>query len=332
MAADPSQTHVEKTLKHEAPLIACRFDPTGKYIFAGAQDNAVIRWDLESDAKTLLAAHDSWVRSFAFSTSGDLLITGGYDGRLIWWSTAAEQPTPIRTLEAHDGWIRALAVSPDGRTLASCGNDLKVKLWQLDDGSLIRELSGGHERHVYHLAFHPNGEHLVSGDLVAKFVDWNLATATAARDFKIESLSKYDTGFKADYGGPHCLSFNTDGSRLYAGGITNVSNAFAAVGNPIISAIDWAEGKEQVAHKSKDNINGKTWGLVWHPEGFVIGALGGQAGGRLAFWKPDQKDEFHMFNLGNSVRDLALHPDGLRLGTPHNDGQCRISRMAAKSA
>lgn len=330
MPADPLQSHVEKQLKHESPLIACRIDPTGRYVFAGAQDNKVLRWDLTNDAKVELVAHDSWVRSFAFSTSGDVVITGGYDGRLIWWTTAADAPTPQRTIEAHDGWIRAIAVSPDGQFLATCGNDLKVKLWQLSDGTLVREMTG-HERHVYHVAFHPDGQQLVSGDLVARFIHWNPATGEKVREFTIESLTKYDKGFLADYGGPHCMTFTPDGKRLLAGGITNVTNAFAAVGNAIVSEIDWAEGKEVLAHLLKEKINGKAWGLAWHPDGYVIAALGGGSGGRIGFWKPDQVDEFHVFNTGNSVRDLALHPDGLRFATPHQDGNCRITRMGPKA-
>ncbi|MBI1345814.1 hypothetical protein GC163_05950 [bacterium] len=331
MPADPLQTHVSLQLKHDAPLIACRFDPTGRYVFVGSQDNNVIRWELANSTKTVLAAHDSWVRSFAFTKAGDVMVTGGYDGRLIWWSTTAEQPTPIKTIDAHVGWVRALAVSPDGQFLASCGNDQKVRLWNLADGAPIRDCLG-HARNVYNVAFHPDGQQLVSGDLVAEFIHWNVSTGEKVRQFKIESLSKYDGGFLADYGGPHAMTFNTDGTRLLASGITNVSNAFAGVGNPIVSEIDWTEGKEAIAHLTKANMNGVAWGLVWHPEGYVIGGLGAHAGGKLGFWKTDAKEEFHLFDIGSSLRDLALHPDGLRLATPHHDGVCRISLMAPKPA
>lgn len=345
MSADPLLTHVAQSLKHEAPLISCRFDPAGRFVFAGSQDNKVLRWDLATETKAVLPAHDSWVRSFGFSLAGDVLVTGGYDGRLVWWAAAAEatpvappaegkpapppELKPVRTIDAHSGWIRAVSVSPDGRFLASCGNDLKVKLWQMSDGAFVREFVG-HERHIYNVVFHPSGQRLVSGDLVGKFFDWDVATGAAGRNFAVASLTKYDAGFLADYGGPHSLAFTSDGKRLLAGGITNVSNAFAGVGNPIVVEIDWEQGKDVVTHLTKANINGVAWGLVWHPEGFVIGALGGHAGGQLGFWKPDQKDEFHIFNIGNSVRDLALHPDGIRLATPHHDGICRISRMVPK--
>lgn len=330
MPADPAQTHVANTLKHGAPLIGCRFDPQGKYVFAGAQDNKVVRFELATGAKTELVGSESWVRSFAFADGGATLITGGWDGRLMWWPTAAEQPAPTRKIDAHQGWVRAVVVSPDGQTLATCGNDLKVKLWRVADGTLIREMAG-HQRHVYNVAFHPDGKNLLSGDLVAKFIHWEVDTGAIKREFAIASLSKYDAGFLADYGGPHSLSFLPDGKRVLASGITNVTNAFAGVGNPIVVEIDWDAGKDAVTHLVKANINGVAWGTVWHPEGFVIAAIGGQAGGHLFFWKPDQKDEFHTLNLGNAARDLALHPDGLQLATAHHDGNVRISRMAPKA-
>lgn len=329
MPADPLQTHVAKQLKHEAPLISCRFDPTGKYVFAGSEDRSVLRWDLATDAKVVLNAHESWVRSFGFTQAGDVLVTGGYDGRLIWWPAAAEAPAPLRTIDAHEGWIRAVAVSPDGQWLASCGNDLKVKLWQMSDGAFVREFKG-HERHVYNIAFHPTQPRLVSGDLVAKFIDWDLTTGAQARQFTIATLTKFDAGFIADYGGPYAMSFNSDGKRLLAGGVTNVTNAFAGQGNPIVSEIDWEQGKDVVTHLTKGNIIGKVWGLVVHSEGFVAAAMGGHAGGKIGFWKPDEKDEFHTVTLGSFIRDLALHLDGIRLASAHHDGICRISPMAPK--
>lgn len=330
MPADPAQTHVAVTYDHTAPLVACRFDPAGRYVFAGAQDNKVLRWDLASGAKVELAAHDSWVFSFAFSKDAATLITAGYDGRLIWWATAAEQPTPVRTIDAHRGWVRAVVTSPDGQYLATCGDDLLVKLWRVEDGSLVREFPG-HLRYVFNVAFHPDGKHLVSSDLVVRFIHWELETGKVVREFPIAALTKYDEGFKADYGGAHDMSFSLDGKRLLASGITNVTNAFAGVGNPIVVEIDWETGKEAITHLTKAKINGVAWGSLYHPDGFIAAAIGGQAGGHLFFWKPDAADEFHSLKLGSPARDLSLHPDGLRLATPHHDSKLRISLMGPKA-
>ena len=335
MPADPTKTHVEKTLAHTSPFVGCRYDPTGRFVFGGCEDNKVVRFDVASGAKVELVGHDSWIRALAFNKAGDILVSGGYDGRLIWWSASADAPAIIRKVEAHAGWIRALAVSPDGNLLASCSDDKKVKLWNLADGTLIRELpiagEEGHARHVYNLAFHPDGKQLATGDLTAKFIHWEVDTGKKVREFPIASLSKFDPGFMADYGGPYSMTFTPDGKRLIAGGITNVSNAFAGVGNSIVVEIDWEAGKDAMTHLTKANIQGKTFGVAWHPDGYVIASTGGQGGGHLYFWKPDQKDEFHTLNLGNTTRDLSLHPDGLHLATCHYDKNIRISLMAAKA-
>lgn len=330
MNANPAATHVAKTFDHTSPLIACRFDPTGKFVFAGAEDRKICRWDVATGAKVELTGHDSWVRSLGFSADGQTLLTGGYDGKLLWWPATADAPAPTRSVDAHDGWIRAVATSPDGQLAATCGNDRRIKLWRIADGTLVREFVG-HEAHVYNVAFHPGGKDLVSGDLKGAFLHWEVETGKELRKFALPALHKYDPTFMADIGGPHSMGFSVDGKLLGCGGITNVSNAFAGVGNPAIVLVDWATAKEQVTHLSKGGVQGVAWGLALHPEGFTIGATGGPSGGHLLFWKFDQKDEFHTLNLGALARDLSLHPDRLQLATAHYDRKLRISRLAPKA-
>ena len=80
--------------KHGSPLVSCRFDPTGKYLVAGGQDNKLSRFTLPGDTRVeLTSSHDSWVRGIVFSPTGDTMVTGGYDGRLVWWPITADQPT-----------------------------------------------------------------------------------------------------------------------------------------------------------------------------------------------------------------------------------------------
>ncbi|MBI2480491.1 MAG: hypothetical protein HYV60_18245 [Planctomycetia bacterium] len=158
---DVTKTHVAKELKHESPIISCRFDPTGKYVFFGAQDFKVWRWEWSGEAKVEFN-HNAWVRGIAFHPNGETVLTAGYDGRLVWWPVAADKPEPIREVAAHDGWARAVAVSPDGSLVATAGNDHTVKLWNFADGSLVKEFVG-HDCHVYNVLFHPDGKSLVSG-------------------------------------------------------------------------------------------------------------------------------------------------------------------------
>src|SRR5207244_4208903 len=63
---DPAKTKLDRELKHGSPLIACRFDPYGRFLFASAQDFTLQRFDLATGAKVAFAGHTSWVRGMAF--------------------------------------------------------------------------------------------------------------------------------------------------------------------------------------------------------------------------------------------------------------------------
>ncbi|MEX2174105.1 MAG: hypothetical protein WD872_07070 [Pirellulaceae bacterium] len=329
---DPTKTHVGPAWKHARPLTACRFDPTGKYVFTGAEDNLLTRWDLASGAATPLATHDSWIRAIACSPSAGVVYSGGYDGRLVWWPIDGEKPEPRRKLDpAHQGWVRALALSPDAARLASCGNDKLVKVWDAADGTLIVELAG-HESHVYNAAFHPTDGSLVSCDLKGVLKQWDVAAGKASRDMAATALYKYDDSFRADIGGARSIAFSTDGKQLALGGITNVTNAFAGIGNPAVVVLDWESGQPVVQYEGKDKINGTIWGVRQHPAGFWIGLSGGGGGGWLYFWKEAAAPEFFKFKLPDTGRDLDLSPDGRSVAVAHFDGHLRLYHLHAKAA
>ncbi|HXG08333.1 MAG TPA: WD40 repeat domain-containing protein [Gemmataceae bacterium] len=327
---DPAQTHLVQELKHSSPLVGCRFDPSGRFVFAGAQDNTVQRWELDGGKRTELVGHKSWVRGLAFAPKNNLLFTGDYQGKVIAWPIDAETPAPERTLDAHRGWVRALAVSPDGQTLATCGNDHLVKLWSVPDGKPLRELAG-HASHVYNLAFHPGGQFLVSIELKGVIRQWDLAEGKSVRELDAKVLYKYDETFRADIGGARSMAFSTDGSLLACGGITEVTNAFAGVGKPLVVLYDWQTGKPKQLLRPKENFQGTVWGVVFHPSGFLAGA-GAGAGGALWFWRPEEPLAFFTLKLPNNARDLDLHADGRRLAVPFFDGAVRLYDMAKKPA
>ncbi len=355
--ADPTAARLERELKHPRPLIGCRFDPSGRFVFASSEDDTIQRFDLLTGAKTALLGHKSWVRGLAFvgvptsAGSGELdawqrrqtnlhavagfagtmlpppkpapftLISGDYHGNLIWWQGDTETPKPIRTVEAHKGWVRALAVSPDGTMLASCGNDNAVKLWKADDGTPIRTCEG-HSSHVYNVAFHPDGTRLASCDLKGVVKDWNLKTGISDRELDAKILTKYDPTFMADIGGARAMAFSPDGSKLGCAGITNVSNAFAGVGNPAVVVFDWKDGKAKVL-KPKDAFQGTAWGFAFHPDGFSL-AAGGGSGGRVWFWKGDDLASMHMLTLPVGARDMALATAGDRFAVAASNGSVYV--------
>jgi WD40 repeat protein len=327
---DPAQTHPVLQQRHTSALIGCRFDPSGEYVFAGSQDNSIVRYHLVTAKKTELKAHKSWVRALAFAGKEKLLFSGDWAGRLIAWPVSDDAPAAKWNIAAHKGWLRALAVSPDGKTLASCGNDRLVKLWSIPDGKLLTTLKS-HEWHVYNVGYHPSGKWLVSADLRGEVKVWDVAKESVAREMDAKILYKYDKGFGADIGGVRSMAFNGDGSLLACSGITNVSNAFAGVGNPLVVLFDFETGKQKTLLRPKAAFNGTAWGVAFHPQGFILGVAGGN-GGQLYAWKPAESPAYFTLALPNNARDLALHSDNRRLAIPFYDGFLRVYDMGPKKA
>ena len=58
MPADPKLAHVAKELAADSPLTGCRFDPTGKFVFATGQSGAITRWALDDGKRTTFTGHE----------------------------------------------------------------------------------------------------------------------------------------------------------------------------------------------------------------------------------------------------------------------------------
>ena len=329
---DREKTHVAQELKGASPLICCRFDPSGKYVFAGGEDFSIERWTLGSDQHATFRGHDSWVLAFAFLRGGEQFVSAGGDGRLVWWPVAGEKPAPIRQVEAHQGWVRAVAASPDGQFIASGGNDGRVKLWRAADGVLAREFPSL-DSHVYSLAFHPSGEFLVSGDLKGGVQQWKIADGSLVRRFDAKPLHSYNGGQGVDFGGVRTLALSSDAKTLACGGLHKAENPLGAVHEPLVLTFNWESPQQELLRSHvAEGVKGVAWRVVWHPAGFLLGVSGGSSGGFLLFWTGDQDKEAQRFPLPSLARDLDLHPDGIQVATAHYDKVLRISRLEAKSA
>jgi WD40 repeat protein len=107
------------------------------------------------DGQDPLTAHDGAVLCAAAHPSGEGVVTGGDDGRLV-WST----PSAVRVLADLSGrWIDAVAVSPASGLIAfASGKEVTVLDWR--DSAFRRVFR--HERSLAALAFDPKGRRLAA--------------------------------------------------------------------------------------------------------------------------------------------------------------------------
>ncbi len=131
-----------------APAFAPTFAPTF------ALGDGTVRFQID-DAVTVVEAHDGAVLCAGLHPSGEGIITGGDDGRLVW-----SRPSGAQELAKLKGrWIDALASSPESGLIAyAAGKDLHVL--DIKDPAFTRAFK--HERSVAGLAFDPKGRRLAA--------------------------------------------------------------------------------------------------------------------------------------------------------------------------
>jgi len=390
---DPANAKEVKKFTHGEALTNCRLDPSGRFAFAGAEDFGVYRWNLETGEKVIYrGVHDSWVRRIDFSVDGASLFTSGWDGRVVVWEVEpatirevqlpgsddgekskdqvegdteqeTEQKTelvvdkPLRVIEAHQGFSRWVHAGPNGKFVATCGNDKAIRLWDARRWKLKKEFAG-HGRHPYAVMIHPDGESLISEDLMGEIFIWNSKTGERIKELK-SGMTGYDNKFQADMGGARDMAFNADGSLVGCAGITNVVNSFAGQQDPIICIVDWKSQEIESHLRTKSNSPGVAWGVRFHPDGFVVGAMGNQNGkGTIEFWslaeeiteddsdakkesagcdqtdaaeaeekKPRELKPFHVLDVDKPVRGIDFTEDGKRFVVACSDGSLRLYEM-----
>ncbi len=313
MNAEPTKTWDSKNILHPRQILGCKLTPDGTRVAAGDFDGQLHLWNLADDAKVTLSAHQTWVQALVFHPDGQRLFSTDYWGVIHCWPFTQENARPTWSIvDAHQSWIRAAILSPDGRHLVTAGNDAVIRVWNVDNGAKVRELVG-HESHIFSLAFHKDG-HLISGDQLGVIHEWDMATGRKVRTFDGKALwhSPESTMSLCGIGGVRSLGFNGDGSLLFAGGITEPSSPGFAAGKPALSVFDWATGQVKAPLRFKEPFEGFVIGLIWHPDGYLIGA-GGGVNGALWFWRPADSEPFHTVKQIKHLREVNLHSDNRRI-------------------
>ncbi|MGA0602470.1 WD40 repeat domain-containing protein [Caulobacter sp. KR2-114] len=104
-------------------------------------------------------AHDGAVLCAAAHPSGDGVVTGGDDGRVVWSRRAGDGVEQAVLAELKGRWIDALATSADSGLVAfAAGRDVHVR--DVDDARFERRFT--HDKSVAGLAFDPKGRRLAA--------------------------------------------------------------------------------------------------------------------------------------------------------------------------
>jgi small GTP-binding protein len=221
----PLGVRLVRTLEgYENNIASVTFDPAGRKLAVGSDDNTVKLWEVAS-GKLLrtLEGHGGIVFSLAFDPAGRMLASGSGDHTVRLWDVVSGKP--LRTLEGHKGVARSLAFDQVGRTLASGNDDHTVKLWEVASGKLLHTL--GHKGRVTSLAFDSVGRTLASGSNVHSVKLWEVASGRLLRTL-VEDRKEI----------VFSVAFNPEGRTLASGGTSNTVELWDVVSGNLLRTLE----------------------------------------------------------------------------------------------
>ena len=83
--------------------------------------------------------------------------------------------SPVDGVRQFPAVVTALDIQPRGRLVAAAGDDHVIRIWNMDDGTLVHRLVG-HTDWVRAVAFSPDGTTLVSSGNDRRVLLWDVAT------------------------------------------------------------------------------------------------------------------------------------------------------------
>lgn len=315
-APNPEKFKVVKQIPRTEIVFAVARRPGTSRLFIGGSDFSVYEIDTDAakpEAKEL-GRHASYVTGLALA--GSTLVSGGYDGRLIWWNV--ESRSKIREVDGHRKWVRAVAAAPNGMVVVSVADDMVCRVWDVESGRLVHELRGHEELTPTHFpsmlfacAISADSRRLATGDKVGHVVVWDLENGQKLTELEAPGFYTWDpVQRRHSIGGIRALAFSVDGTRLAVGGIGKISNIDHLDGKARVEIFDWQSGK-RAGEQVSDKFKGMVEYLGFHPSApWLLAAGGGDRDGFFTFYDSTGKKVLAQEKSPMYVHGLAFNEAG----------------------
>ncbi|KAG1715653.1 hypothetical protein ID866_1495 [Astraeus odoratus] len=202
--------------EHGKSVFTVSCHPTHPLAASGGEDDLGYLWDI-TDGETIvkLTGHTDSVTSIAFSSDGEMIATGGMDGKVrVWrrhgkehyktWEFLTELQGPD---EVMAGWLRW---HPKGSVLLAGSNDSTAWLWQLPSGNTMQVFTG-HTGAIQCGEFTPDGKRIVTACADGLLMFWDPRST-----MPLFKLGPSDARF--DLGGITSLAVNPSSTLVAVGG------------------------------------------------------------------------------------------------------------------
>jgi WD40 repeat protein len=316
-------------------VLALEVSADGKTAFAACHDGGVLSVELESGKHELLGRHESYASGVALLPGEQTLISGGYDGVLLWHDLKERKVT--RRVKAHELWSWDMDVTSDGALVASVTGryeaggykyepaperEPSVKLFDAKTGELRHALS--HVPPVQAVAFSPDGKHVAAGNLMGEVRVWDTATGEQVSHWSTPDLTSWGIIKSHHYlGGVFAMMFNATGEEIYLCGMGPMRDPMAGNGVQRWQRFAWRDGKKLDETHDGESGQGLMEALAFHPSKkfFVMAGRLFQGKWNLAFFDTATGKNVHAFDAKHRITDARFTPDGSRLLLAKAKGQ-----------
>uniref|UniRef100_UPI0037E74802 protein Atg16l2-like isoform X2 n=1 Tax=Semicossyphus pulcher TaxID=241346 RepID=UPI0037E74802 len=137
-------------------------------------------------ARQVLEAHEQGINAVRFSSSSDLLATGGTDRVIKLWEVRAGSLTHRATLDGSTEGITCIDFDPAGSRILAASYDKSALLWRLEDSTPKLTLTG-HSRKVTAARFSTLLHQVVTGSADRSIRLWDLHRAACVQVAEVAS-------------------------------------------------------------------------------------------------------------------------------------------------
>lgn len=314
MNSDPTKLKVARQIDHAGVFFGMARLPNSSRVFAGCSDSKVYCVDMAAEKPEWkeLSGHESYVTGVALA--GPFLVTGGWDGKLVWWNTETYQT--IRKVDAHAKWVRGVAASRDGRFIASVADDMLCKIWNAQTGELIHTLAGHQPLTPNHYPsmlftcdFSTDARLLATADKVGHVVVWDVTSGKQLAALETPLMYTWDPKQRQhSIGGVRSVAFSPDAKLLAIGGTGQIGNVDHLEALARIEIFDWQENKRTVEHAG-DKHKGLVERMEFSPEGNWLVTAGGDHEGFVKFLSIPDGKVLHQDKAPMHIHDFEMNEE-----------------------
>jgi len=298
----PDPKHLKRVAewKSDDILFCIARIPETERLLIGSSDFKVYEFDAAAEKPERMLFDGEGHRSFVTGLAlvGDTLVSGGYDGRLVWWNVPERKQ--VRDVAAHERWIRRVIATPDATRIVSVADDMQIKVWDAVSGELVKAFTdhavmtpNNYPSMLYAVAASADGKWLATADKVGHVVVWDLVSYEKVTQLETPVMYTWDpVQRRHSIGGVRSVSFSPDGTKLAVGGIGKIGNIDHLDGKARVEVFDWQAGTrlfELEDEKQKGLVEQIGWGL---DAGWILTA-GGHDKGFLTFYDMTSGEMLH---------------------------------------